>query len=152
MSFSEIIFTLDLYLFNIKGVLSVDFPSTIIYLPENHKILIVPNLEGFKVIDWLKNTENIQYLPDNFMILDSTGSIYYIKGEYNKKLVQSYIRIMLSIQTSRTIISTNEENNDKNNFVEFYKQNIPEEIKPNIKKYLGTTSNENIKEILGLLD
>lgn len=120
------------------------FPSTILYLPIDNKILVIPNIDGFKVIDWLKNTQ-VNELPEKYLILDSTGTVYLNKNinENQVKLVQSYSRIMLSTETDRTIISSQ----DIENFKSFVSSLDPSN-KLNIKKHLTTSSKESIKKML----
>lgn len=99
------------------------FPSTVIYLieekeeKEENKILIIPNLEGYKLIDWLSNTDNSSLNLPKYLIFDSTGTFYLTNVDdiKDKEQIQSFIRIMLSVETNRNIIS----NNDKENFEKF---------------------------------
>ena len=110
------------------------YPSTVIYLPSNNKILIVPNLEGFKLIDWLSNTSEIMGIPEKYLILDSMGTIYLNVGVDEVEIlnqIQSYIKIILSTETDRNIITLQ----DKDNFTKFVDL-IDDENKQNIKTYL----------------
>lgn len=124
------------------------FPSTIIYLPSDNKILLIPNMEGFKVIDWLKNTSVNSIgngLPNTYLILDSTGTVYLNKNidKNQVQLVQSYSRIMLSIETDRTIISPQDIVNFK-----LFVSSLNSNNKSNIKKHLATSPKEQIKKLL----
>jgi len=120
------------------------YPSTVIYLPKNNKILIVPNMEGFNVIDWLKNT-SISGLPEKYLFLDSTGTVYLNKSidENQVKLIQSYSRIMLLTETDRNIISPQ----DIVNFKSFV-SSLDSGNRSNIIKHLNLSSNEIIKKML----
>lgn len=83
------------------------YPSNVIYLYELNKILIVPNLEGFKLIDYLLNL-NPSKLP-KYLIFDSTGTFYTSNIDKLKleeiEQIKSFIRIILNVETNRNIIS-----------------------------------------------
>ena len=118
------------------------YPSTIIYLPSNNKILIVPNLEGFKLIDWLSNTPGIRGIPEKYLILDSTGTIYLnvgIDDIETLKQIQSWVKIILSTETDRNIITEQ----DKINFTKFVDL-MDEKNQQNIETYLLKNKNKRI--------
>jgi len=143
-----------LYLSNNAKLYSKNlYPSTIIYLENErdvmgkNKILIVPNIEGFKLIDWLRNTDE-NSLPESFIILDSTGTIYLNRGIEDPEQIsqiQSYIRIMLRTETNRNIISSTDIDNFKNIILKYSQS---EQFINNISTHLLKSGKEEFKELV----
>ena len=123
------------YSVNFKMFENNFLPSIVIFYEK--KLLLIPNIEGYKIIDWLKNYKID--LGDDFFILDSTGTLYFSWNKNNDiKLIRSYVRLMLVSETRRSNILTI---NDFINFIKYIKKmNIIEQS----IKYIAEMSDKYI--------
>lgn len=74
--------------------------SHVIYF--DNIMMEIPNIEGFKLIDYLTRSENINgpYIPEEFIIFDNKGVVYLTKFKQNsqmqkqKTLITSYVKFV----------------------------------------------------------
>lgn len=110
--------------------------SHVIYIDD--KLLMIPNTEGFKLIDYLK--ENVLAIDNEYIIFDTKGTVYLTKGSKDSEiinqlsLIKSYVKLMFSVYFNNYITMDDYINvmillklfklKGKDNLIELIKSNI----------------------------
>lgn len=135
--------SVNLSLFNDANL----YPTHVIYIPEravkeedyvSGRLLVIPDTEGFKIIDFM--IENTEFGPEEFIIFDSTGLIYYSKIRESEetiekiRLTQTFIKFIFMVYESvdsKIIIDVE----DFVNFIKFI-QVLNPQLQSNIIKHI----------------
>ncbi len=134
------------------------YPAQVIYF--NYKLYTIPNIEGFKLADFL--IQNTNSIDRKFIIFDTSGTLYYAHnydGEDDKIYErQSYVKIIFTPYVRR-IKRINISIQDIYNFILFITEMIEKnkDIKLIIEHIKNISSSSNIfqkymKEAISLLE
>lgn len=146
--------SVNLSLFNDKNI----YPAHVIYISDKGyvgaKLLVIPNTEGFKVIDFM--IENTNFGPEEFIIFDSTGLIYYSKIKQGEKtgekikLIQTFIKFIFMVYESidsKIIIDAE----DFVNFIIFIEELNPE-LQSNIIRHIKQIQKDIVVKYIKALE